>query len=302
MSTTFEPSIGETIDHVLAVLPTLLPSEQRVARLCVEAPDEVIDMSGADLAARTETSPATVSRACQAMGFRGFQHLRLLLVRDLGARAQRESRLPEGTAGRLQALSEHAAEMLRGSLASVDPDAFDAAAEAIARTRRLLIVSTGASAPSAQAVAVKFVIDGRSCEAPADGVVQQLTASVLEPDDVCLAVSESGANSVTIAAAAAAHEAGATVIGVTSFAKAPLAEHADLMLIGGARTQAWSSGALAGNLIQMLLLSALQMEVARRMDARSERARLAATGEMMSIAADDDADAELPVSRRGSSN
>ncbi|GGO66115.1 transcriptional regulator [Microbacterium nanhaiense] len=288
MGAIIEPGIGETIDHVLAMLPDLLPSEQRVARMCAESPDQVIDMSGADLAARTETSPATVSRACQAMGFRGFQHLRLLLVRDLGARAQRESELPEGTAGRLQALSERAADMVRGSLSSVDAESFEAAVEAIATTRRLLIVSTGASAPSAQAVAVKFIIDGRSCEAPADGIVQQLTASVLQPGDVCLAVSESGANSATLAAAAAAHEAGATVIGVTSFARAPLAEHSDLMLIGGARTQAWSSGALAGNLIQVLLLSALQMEVSRRMSEDSARARRAAQGEMMSIGATDD--------------
>jgi DNA-binding MurR/RpiR family transcriptional regulator len=280
------------------LLPSLLPSEQRVARLFVEAPDEVIDMSSVDLAARSETSPATVSRACQAMGFRGFQHLRILLVRDLGARAQRENELPEGTAGRLQALADRAADMIRGSLSSVDPDTFDAAVEAIATTPRLLIVSTGASAPSAQAAAVKFIIDGRSCEAPADGVVQQLTASVLMPGDVCLAVSESGANSATIAAAAAAHEAGATVIGVTSFAKAPLADHADLLLIGGARTQAWESGSMAGNLVQMLLLSALQLGVARRMAEQSERARQAATEEMMTIGADDAGDAERLLSRR----
>lgn len=280
------------------MLPSLLPSEQRVARLFVEAPDEVIDMSSVDLAARSETSPATVSRACQAMGFRGFQHLRILLVRDLGARAQRENELPEGTAGRLQALADRAADMIRGSLSSVDPDTFDAAVEAIATTPRLLIVSTGASAPSAQAAAVKFIIDGRSCEAPADGVVQQLTASVLMPGDVCLAVSESGANSATIAAAAAAHEAGATVIGVTSFAKAPLADHADLLLIGGARTQAWESGSMAGNLVQMLLLSALQLGVARRMAEQSERARQAATEEMMTIGADDAGDAERLLSRR----
>ena len=75
---------------------------------------------------------------------------------------------------------------------------------------------------------------------------------------------------------------------MTSFARAPLAEHSDLMLIGGARTQAWSSGALAGNLIQVLLLSALQMEVSRRMSEDSARARRAAQGEMMSIGATDD--------------
>jgi DNA-binding MurR/RpiR family transcriptional regulator len=281
MSTaTVEPPVGGTIGHIVGALPSLLPSEQRVAQLCVEAPEDVIDMSGADVAARTETSPATVSRACQAMGFRGFQHLRFLLVRDLGAQTAQQTAPLRGTRGRLQAVAERAADALRGSLDGVDPDAFDRAADVIAGARRLLISSTGASAPSAQAVALRFTVRGRPCEAPMDGVIQQLTASVLEPGDVCLAVSESGSNVVTVGAAMSAREAGATVVGVTSFARAPLAEHSDLLLIGGARAQSFAHGWIAGNLVQTLLLSALEVAVHERVHERtpdrSERAARAA--------------------------
>jgi len=291
-STVVEPPVGGTLDHIVASLPSLLPSEQRVARLCLEAPHEVIDMSGADVAARTETSPATVSRACQAMGFRGFPHLRFLLVRDLGAQALQDPPATTGTLGRLQAVAERAADMLRGSLDAVDPDAFERAADAIAAAPRLLIASTGASAPSAQAVAVRFTVHGRPCEAPIDGVIQQLTASVLEPGDVCLAVSESGSNTATIAAAAAAREAGATVVGVTSFARAPLAEHADHLLIGGARAQSFAHGWIAGNLVQTILLSALEVAVNERMPARSERAERAVTAEVIKLVSEREGQAD----------
>ncbi|QNA91605.1 MurR/RpiR family transcriptional regulator [Microbacterium sp. Se63.02b] len=212
-----EPPIGGTIDHILSVLPSLIPSAQRVARICAERPEDVVEMSGADLAAAAETSPPTVSRTCQALGFQGFQHLRMLLVRDLGAAARASRSREAGTAGWLQGIADGAGEILRTSLASVDTAAFESAADAIVAAPRVLLVGTGASGPAAQGIALKLTINGRPCEAPADGVSQQLTARVLRPGDVCVVVSSSGANMVTLAAAAAAREAGATVVGVTSF-------------------------------------------------------------------------------------
>jgi DNA-binding MurR/RpiR family transcriptional regulator len=296
-----DPPAGGTIDHIVAVLPSLIPSEQRVARACVEHPEEVVELSGAGLATRTGTSPATVSRACQNLGFRGFQHLRLLLVRDLAVRAQSSAPSAEGTAGRLGAYADGAAEMISTALTTVDVDAFDAATATIAGARRLLLIASGGSAPAAQAVALKFLMNGRSCEAPVDAVVQELTASVLTPGDVCLVVSESGSNSVTLRAATAGAEAGATVVAVTGYAHAPIADLADLVLVAGARYQSWDRAAVGGNLVQLLLLSVLQSAVAERMS-DSDRARAAAFDEVVEIVARDPeaADRTTRRDRRGS--
>lgn len=295
-SPSMDPPAGGTIDHILAILPSLIPSEQRVARAFVEAPEEVVELSGAGLAARTETSPATVSRTCQNLGFRGFQHLRFLLVRDLAVRAQSEAPTADGTAGRLRAYADGAAGMISSALTTVDVEAFDEATHALANARRLLILASGGSAPAAQSAALKFIMNGRSCEAPVDAVVQELTASVLTPGDVCLVVSESGSNSVTMRAASAGAEAGATVIAVTGYAHAPLTEVAHLVLVAGARYQAWDHAAVGGNLVQLLLLSALQAAVAERMS-DSGRARAAAFGEVVEIVAPDAA----PRNVRGNS-
>ncbi|MFK4790714.1 MurR/RpiR family transcriptional regulator [Microbacterium sp. ZW T5_56] len=284
---TAEPPIGGTIDHILSVLPSLIPSAQRVARICAERPEEVAEMSGADLAAAAETSAATVSRTCQALGFRGFQHLRMLLVRDLGAAARATRSREAGTAGWLHSIAEGAGDILRTSLASVDVAAFEAAADAIVAAPRVLLVGTGASGPAAQAIALKLTINGRPCEAPVDGVSQQLTARVLRPGDVCIVVSSSGGNAVTLAAAAAAVEAGATVIGVTSFSRSALAEHSDILLVAGARFQSWDQGAVGAGLVQYLLLSVLQLAVADRMDGDdAERARWAIRDELGAIVAE----------------
>ncbi|WP_460797938.1 MurR/RpiR family transcriptional regulator [Microbacterium sp. GXF0217] len=282
-----EPPIGGTIDHILSVLPSLIPSAQRVARICAERPEEVVEMSGADLAAAAETSPPTVTRTCQALGFQGFQQLRMLLVRDLGAAARATRSHESGTAGWLQGIADGAGEILRTSLASVDTAAFEAAADAIVVAPRVLLVGTGASGPAAQSIALKLTMNGRPCEAPVDGVAQQLTARVLRSGDVCVVVSSSGANAVTLAAAAAAREAGATVVGVTSFSRSALAEYTDILLVAGARFQSWDQGAVGAGLVQYLLLSVLQLAVADRMDGDdAERARGAIRDELGAIVAE----------------
>lgn len=301
---TSDPPLGGTIDRIHALLPSLNPGAQRAARICVERANDVVEMTGADLAETAGTSPATVSRMSKSLGFRSFQHLRLMLVRDLGASPSRSADdRPDGTAGWLGWLADSASGVLQTSLASIDPDAFDAAVDAVVRAPRLVLAGTGASGPPVQSAAIGFVTNGRSCEAPVDGISQQLTASVLRPGDVCLAVSSSGANSVTLGAARAAAEAGATVIGVTSFARSSLAEHVDVLLVAGARFLAWDPGALGSSLVQTLLLSALQMAVAERMSDVADRAREAVRDEVLGIVEDpgDEPDDATPGAVTGQS-
>lgn len=285
-----EPPVGATVDHILSLLPSLIPSAQRVARICVERPEDVIRMSGADLADAAGTSAPTVSRTCQALGFSGFQHLRMLLVRDVAALRQAERPRGEGTSGWLAATAADASEQLRTALSSVDPEVFDAAADAIAAAPRLLIAGSGASLPSAQAAALYFTMSGRPCESPADGAAAQITARLLSSRDVCLVVSMSGANAVTIGVAAAAQDAGATVIGVTSFSRAPLAQNCDLLLVAGARSEVWDSGLAGGGMIQQLLLSALQRAVAERMTDQAAAAGATVMSGLRGIVVDDDLD------------
>ena len=255
------PPIGGTVSLIRSIQPSLVPSERRVAQECVEFPEEVSLLSVADLATRTGISPATVIRTCQNLGFKGFQHLRLHLLRDLGSAANQEPLnviTADSSRGRLLAIFDATARDLRGALGALDYDQFDAAARAIADARRVFITANGGSGPSAQMVALRFLTTGRPCEAPFDAITQQLTARLLGAKDVCLAVSDSGMNSVTLKAVEAAHAAGATIIGVTSYARSRLSELSNFTLVAGAASRSWGDRAVTGNITQILLLSALQ--------------------------------------------
>lgn len=255
------PPVGGTVSVIRSLLPSLVPSERRVAQECIDFPGEVALLSVADLAVRTGTSATTVIRTCQNLGFKGFQHLRLLLLRDAGSAGHVEA-AGSAEAGdsrhRVELLFDAAARQLREALGALDYERFDAAAAAIAGARRVLIVGNGGSGPAAQMFALRLTTTGRFCEAPYDAVTQQLTARLLTADDVCVAISDSGMNGITLGPVEAAHAAGATIIGVTSYARSRLNDLSTMTLIAGASFHSWGDGAVTGNITQMLLLSALQ--------------------------------------------
>ncbi|WP_225735933.1 SIS domain-containing protein [Gulosibacter chungangensis] len=80
---------------------------------------------------------------------------------------------------------------------------------------------------------------------------------MLRPGDVCLAVSDSGTNQFTMRSVRNALQAGATVIGLTSYGRSELVNTADYALIAGAEFHTWKEYGITADIVQMLLLSAL---------------------------------------------
>lgn len=249
------PPLGGTRALLQSLIPSLVPSERRVAQACIDDADQITNMSVAELAKHTETSPATVVRACKRMGFRGYQHLREPLLRDQAAATPSNNR--PSFQHPVANLFTQAIEEIDGALGSLDLLAFDAAAESIRDCNRLLIVGNGASLAPAQSIALHFLVSGKVCESPADIVTQHVSAKLLKPGDVCLAVSDSGMNAFTLRSAALATENGATLVAITSFGKSDLAELADHALIAGAGARSWTERTVPANIVQMLLLTVL---------------------------------------------
>lgn len=261
-----------------AALPALGPSEQRVVQVIVRNPTVVVEYSTVDLAAAAHTSPATVIRACQNAGFRGFQDLRLEL-----ARSPREE-----TAGRhvLDDVFSGAEDAIRVSRDKVDHAAFDQAVQALSTATRIVMVGTGFSSPPIQDAALRFLTSGRPVEAPVDVLAQQFAARLLGVGDVCLAVSYSGANRHTLAACSAAKEGGATIVSVTSFSHSPLINISDIALITGPVGRSHDVDPFLSRLSHSIVLHALHFAVLERADGGGLVSRMRdAVAEVLSDAA-----------------
>lgn len=262
------------IARLRAVLPTLQPSDERVARSILDAPDATVHRSVSEVAEAAQASTATVVRCAQKAGFRGFHELKLALVRDLAAvEAAQADRADPATAGTtLGEVLEAGQQTLRDAGALIDHDTFVAAAERIAIADRVLFVGVGTSAALAQDAAYRFNTIGVRGEAPADVHAQHVVARSLRPNDVCVAISHTGSTRETNAAVAAAAAAGATTVAITSFMRSPLTELAGLTLVAGTRELTLRLEAVASRLAHMAVLDALLLDVVRRTEARARDA------------------------------
>lgn len=239
---------------------TLGPSEARVAAALLANADAVAEWSTQELAAAAGTSPATVIRACQNLGFRGFQHLRLELARTGGERAPAEA-----VGDPIARAFAEARDALALAGERADRAAVAAAVDRLAVSGRILFVGSGFSAPPLQDAALRFATIGRPVEAPADVLAQQFAAHSLGPGDTCLALSYSGANAHTLAAARAAAGRGAAVVAICGYARSPLARLAGVTLVGGAAPAAHGVDPFLSRLGQLVLLHALHGLLAERL-------------------------------------
>lgn len=268
------------VPEVRALLPSLGKSDARVARIVVGDPQRIIHLSIQQLAQEAGASASTVVRFCQRVGFRGFQHLKIALAQDLGA-----ARVPEvlgdapGTGGErgspgetLRRVLESGARALGDALSTVGEEEFGEVVAAVKDAERVLFVGVGTSAPLAQDAAYRFLTIGVKAEAPPDVHTQHVAARLLGPNDVCFAVSHTGATTETVASVRAARVAGAKVVAVTSFSRSPLTEHSDVVLVAGGPEESFRLEAMTSRIAHLSVLDALFVAVATETRERADAA------------------------------
>lgn len=212
-------------------MPSLQPIEQRVAHAILEDMDFVLHATADQLAAKVGTSRTSVIRTAKALGYDGYQQLRVALTQEL---AQRPRQLPDADStyvGRMAAEIASFSNYVQGLTALLDERELTATVESLVGAKRVLVIGNGLSAPLAHTMALRLTSIGRPAEFVGEAMGQHIAATQLDSDCVCLVVSGSGATTLTLNAATAADTAGATIIALTSFTSSPLAEHADYTLV-----------------------------------------------------------------------
>ena len=258
---------GEVMARIRSLAPSLLPAERAVAEILLARPAEVIEMSSQQVAEAAGASRATVVRACQRLGYSGYQQLRVMLARDLGATGGGVDHAPEPDpqtpAEVVLASFSAVGASLPAMTALLDQAEVAAVVELLAGAGRIVVVGNGLSAALAQHAAQRLIAIGLPAVAPTDPMYQQIAAGQLGQSDALLVISGSGANDATVRSAAAARNGGAPVVLVTAFARSALAGHATHTLVVGMREASFREELTVTTRIpQFILVEALAAAVA----------------------------------------
>lgn len=227
---------AELIARIRSLIPSLQPAEQQVAQVLADRAHEVPALSSTQLAELADCSRATVVRACRSLGFTGYSHLRVRFAAITPGQAAEAVERPQHRSSAHQLVVEafdRAATSAAAMSALLDPAEVDASVAAITTARRVVVAGSGLSGSLAMQLADRLLSVGIFTAIRDDPIQQVVLASALEPGDVVIVVSGSGANRTAMRVAEAAAASGATVIAITSFERSPLALAADHVLLAG---------------------------------------------------------------------
>ncbi|MBU4336614.1 MAG: MurR/RpiR family transcriptional regulator [Actinobacteria bacterium] len=216
--------------RIATAINALQPSERRVLELVAASPEVVVESTAQQVADRVGVGRASVVRACQSIGYRGYPQLRVALAAELGRHAPPADFGPSAL-GRIRADVAAVADALPQITSVLDEGSVEAALTALTGAHRLLVLANGLSAPLASDLAMRLTAVGRAADSIADSIGQQIAARQLGADDVAVIVSGSGANDLSLKVARAAKQGAARVVALTSFTDSPLVALADISLV-----------------------------------------------------------------------
>ncbi|MFF9497041.1 MurR/RpiR family transcriptional regulator [Streptomyces flaveolus] len=268
-----DPSPAGTLAGIWAALPSLAPSERRVAEAVLADPAQASELSISALGKRAHTSVATVMRFCRAIGITNYPQLRLALA---AAAAREDARggvrpAPGTDISATDTLDEIVRKIVYNEMhaledtgAGLDVEVLGRAVDAVAGARRIDIFGVGASAFVGQDLHQKLHRIGHTAFVWTDRHAALTATALLGPGDVALAISHSGETEDTVEPLQVAAERGATTIALTNAPRSALAVSADLVLATCARETPFRSGATASRIAQLALIDCLFVGVAQR--------------------------------------
>ncbi|HHV53978.1 MAG TPA: MurR/RpiR family transcriptional regulator [Firmicutes bacterium] len=257
---------------IRSVYPSLAPAEQKVAYYVLEHPEEVIYASVTQLAEACGVGESTIIRFCQSVGFRGYQDLKLALAmqqREAPGTIQEDIQPDDPLPLVIEKVSYANVQIIRDTARMVDAGALERAIDTLVRARRVEFYGVGASGVTALDAKYKFLRIGFVCDAYVDSHLQAMSAATLQPGDVAVGISHSGSTKDVVDSCRVAARAGATVIAITDYKRAPITEVAHITLLTACREKPLGSGTLRSKIAQIHVLDLLWTGVALRLGERA---------------------------------
>ena len=258
------------LDRIKASLPSLAPAEQRVGKLVLADPRAFANLPVTELADRAHVSKPTVVRFCRSMGYDGLSDFKLKLAGSVSEGVpfiHRSVDVDDKT-------SDIAVKVIDNTVAAFlkyrnDASSFalEHAAQALADTqktgRRIEFYGVGNSGIVAQDAQHKFFRLGVHAIAYSDGHMQVMSASMLQPGDCVVIISNSGRTRDLMDACDIAKKRGATTIVITA-SGSPLASAGHIHLTADHPEGYDKYSPMVSRLLHLLIIDILATTVALR--------------------------------------
>ncbi|AKJ27663.1 MurR/RpiR family transcriptional regulator [Caldimonas brevitalea] len=259
------------LDRIKASIPALPPAEQRVAKLVLADPRSFASLPVAELAERAHVSKPTVVRFCRSVGYDGLADFKLKLAGSVNEGVpfvHRSVDLDDKPSDIIVKVIDNTVSALLKFRNDAADHTFDRAMTALAEAgkngRRIEFYGVGNSGIVAQDAQHKFFRLGVNAVAYSDGHVQVMSATMLQPGDCLVIISNSGRSRDLLDAAEIARKKGATTIVITA-SGSPLTQHAQILLAADHPEDYDRYSPMVSRLLHLMIIDILTTGVALRL-------------------------------------
>lgn len=253
---------------------------RKVAEVILADPMEAARMTIVDLAERSGTSTATITRFCRALGFSGYAELRVTVATETGRAGRQhwdtdigQEILPGDELDKvLGVVSNSDIRLIQETAAQLDLATVEKVAQAITTAGRVLLFGVASSAAVAGEMEYRLQRIRIPTWSRSDAHSALTDAALLTQADVAIGISHSGRTREVIEVLAEASSQGAITVAVTSHPRSPLAEVAELVLTTAARETSFRGDGFAAIHSQLLVLDVVYVAVAQRTHERTKEA------------------------------
>lgn len=215
-------------------------AEKKIADCIIERKEDVIDMTVAELARASGTSDATVSRFCRRCGFKGFQHLKMTLAREVleeqGKSIQVSNDISRNDISQsLQNILANKVAELTQTISMMDPGKLEEILHQIEKAHTVQVVAVGNTTPVAMDFAFKLNQLGIAAVSGTIWEAQVAYTLNLRRGDLVVVISNSGTSKRLMTLVQGAKENGAKVVSVTNNPASPVAKASDYHLTTATR-------------------------------------------------------------------
>lgn len=238
-------------------------TERAVSDYVLSHQEEAMGLSIHQLAEKTFSSPSTVIRMCQRIGFAGYKEFRQAVTCEVAVR--RLDREPENQEiTRSDSLDDIVDKVTYNNIMSledtkglVDTETLQICVDLLSHARTVLLFGLGLSLCAAQDLNLKLLRLNKPCVVNEDWHAQLLQAKNAGMDDLAIVVSYSGETEEVIECMRTLRERKTPIIAITRQTASPVAKLSDYQLYTTDSEATFRCGAMSSRMSQLNVIDIL---------------------------------------------
>jgi RpiR family carbohydrate utilization transcriptional regulator len=252
------------LSRIETIRPSLRKSERRVADLVLAKPNAAVSLSIAAVAHQASVSQPTVARFCRAIGCGGFKDFKLRLAQSLASGVpyvHSDVRQDDPTADVAVKIFDRSIATLIRVRNQIDAAAAERAIGILAAAHKVEFYGLGNSGITAEDAQHKFFRLGVHTVSYSDPHVHGMAATMLQPGDAVVAISNTGRTIDLLHTVELARESGADIVGITA-SGSPLAKLCTVCLFADVDEDPDVYSPMTSRIAHLVLIDVLAVGVA----------------------------------------